>query len=133
MVEETMRIGEFAETVGVSVDAVRFYERRGVLHPAPRTAGGYRTFEQRDVDRVRLARQLQQLGLTVGEVVDALAAHDVGDATCASERWRLEQVEARVEAQLAVLRRTRRVIREALAACDAGNCTLAAQANPAAG
>ena len=92
MVERRMRIGEFAEAVGVSVDAVRFYERRGVLHPAPRTAGGYRTFEQRDVDRVRLARQFQQLGLTVGEVVDALAAHDVGDATCASERWRLEQV-----------------------------------------
>ncbi len=124
MVEQPMRIGEFAETVGVSVDAVRFYERRGVLHPAPRTTGGYRTFEQRDVDRVRLARQLQQLGLTVTEVVDALAAHDVGGATCASERWRLEQVEARVEAQLAELRRTRRVIKEALAACDAGQCRL---------
>ena len=96
-----MRIGEFAEAVGVSVDAVRFYERRGVLHPAPRTTGGYRTFDQRDLDRVRLARQLQQLGLTVAEVVDALAAHDVGGATCASERWRLEQVEARIEAQLA--------------------------------
>jgi DNA-binding transcriptional MerR regulator len=124
MVEQPMRIGEFAETVGVSVDAVRFYERRGLLHPAPRTTGGYRTFEQSDVDRVRLARQLQQLGLTVTEVVDALAAHDVGGATCASERWRLEQVRARVEARLVELRRTRRVILEALAACDAGHCQL---------
>lgn len=124
MANDSMRIGEFAETVGVSVDAVRFYERRGVLHKAPRTASGYRTFEQRDVDRVRLARQLQQLGLTVEEIVAALAAHDIGDATCASERWRLERVQARVEAQLAELRSTRRVIRETLAACDVGHCQL---------
>jgi len=124
MDHERMQIGEFAVAVGVSVDAVRFYERRGVLHSAPRTAGGYRTFGQRDVERVRLARQFQQLGLTVAEVVDALAAHDAGSATCASERWRLEQVEARVEAQLAELRRTRRNIRDALAACDQGHCRL---------
>ena len=122
-----MRIGAFAEAAGVSVDAVRFYERRGVLLPAPRTAGGYRTFDQaRDLDRVLLARQLQTLGLRVEEVVDALAAHDVGGATCASERWRLEQVEARIEAQMAELRRTRRLIRDALAACEAGHCQLAA-------
>ena len=123
--ERVMRIGEFAAAAGVSVDAVRFYERRGVLRPAPRTPGGYRTFDQGDLDRVRLARQFQQLGLTVEEVVDALASHDAGGATCASERWRLQQVETRIDARLAELRRTRRLIRDALAGCDAGRCQLA--------
>jgi DNA-binding transcriptional MerR regulator len=130
MIERRMRIGEFADTVGVSVDAVRFYERRGVLHPAPRTAGGYRTFDRHDLDRVQLARRLQLLGLTVEEVVGALTVHDADGATCASERWRLEQVEARIEAQLAELRRTRRHIRQALAGCDAGRCQLSAKASP---
>lgn len=120
-----MRIGAFADAAGVSVDAVRFYERRGVLLPAPRTEGGYRTFDQQDLDRVRMARQLQQLGLTVDEVVDALTAHDLAGATCASERWRLEAVEQRIEEQLAELRRTRRLIRDTLAGCDAGACRLA--------
>jgi len=121
-----MRIGEFATAAGMSVDGVRFYERRGVLPPAPRTTGGYRTFGQRDLDRVLLARELQALGLTVREIVDALTAHDDGPATCESERWRLEQVESRIEEQLVALRRTRRLVREALAACDAGSCRLAA-------
>ena len=125
-----MRIGAFAEAAGVSVDAVRFYERRGVLLPAPRTSGGYRTFDRHDLDRVLLARQLQGLGLTVEEVVDALAAHDVGGATCASERWRLEAVEQRIEAQLAELRRIRRLVRDALAACEAGSCKLATDTGP---
>jgi DNA-binding transcriptional MerR regulator len=119
-----MRIGEFAEAVGVSVDAVRFYERRGVLRGAPRTAGGYRTFDGADVDRLRLARQLQGLGLTVEDVVDALTAHDADGSTCTSEKWRLDRVEARIDAQLAELRRTRALVREARAACDAGHCQL---------
>jgi DNA-binding transcriptional MerR regulator len=124
MPDRPMKIGEFAKAVGVSIDAIRFYERRGVLRPAPRTAGGYRTFVQRDLDRVRLARQLQQLGLTIDEVVDALTAHGGNGATCASERWRLVQVEARIDAQITALSHTRRLIQDALAACDAGRCQL---------
>ena len=124
MSEPRMRIGEFSRKAGVSVDAVRFYERRGVLRPAPRTNGGYRTFDEHDLERVLLARQLQQLGLTVDEVVDALTLHGSDGASCASERWRLEQVEARIETQMAILRRTRRLVRETLAACDAGHCQL---------
>jgi DNA-binding transcriptional MerR regulator len=127
MADRSMRIGQFADEAGVSVDAVRFYERRGVLHPAPRTPSGYRTFDRHDLDRVLLARQLQRLGLTLEEVVDALAAHDVDDATCESERWRLEQVESRIEAQMASLRRTRRQIRGVLAACEAGHCPLTSE------
>jgi len=122
---QSMRIGEFADRVGVSVDAVRFYERRGVLRRAPRTSGGYRTFSETDVERISLARRLQELGLTVDEVVGALTAHDSNGATCQSERWRLEEVEARIEDQLAALRRTRQLIKDALADCDAGCCRLA--------
>jgi DNA-binding transcriptional MerR regulator len=130
MPDRPMKIGEFAEVVGLSIDAIRFYERRGVLRSAPRTAGGYRTFVQRDLDRVRLARRLQQLGLTIDEVVDALTAHEGNGATCTSERWRLEQVEARIDAQMTALSHTRRLIRDALAACDAGRCQLRVADSP---
>lgn len=124
MSEPRMRIGEFSRKAGVSVDAVRFYERRGILSPAPRTNGGYRTFDEHDLERVRLTKQFQQLGLTVDEVVDALTFHGAYGEACASERWRLEQVEARIAAQLSELRHTRRLIRETLAACEAGHCHL---------
>lgn len=121
-----MKIGEFAPAAGVSIDAIRFYERRGLLRQAPRTPGGYRTFLRRDIDRIRLARQLQQVGLTIDEVVDALAAHDRNGATCSSERWRLEQVQSRINDQMSALNRTRQLIQDTLAACDAGRCRLVA-------
>ena len=39
-----MKIGEVADQAGVSVDTMRFYERRGVLPLPARTASGYREY-----------------------------------------------------------------------------------------
>jgi DNA-binding transcriptional MerR regulator len=75
--------------------------------------------------QVRLGRRLQGLGLTLDEVTDALHVTDRGDATCESERWRLEAVLERIDAQVAELQATRQEIRLVMAACDAGECTFA--------
>ncbi len=117
-----MKIGEVATRAGVSVDTVRFYERVGVLPQAARTASGYRDYEQETVERIRLTRELQAIGFTLTDAVDALAAHDAGDATCASERWRLDAVLARVDAKLAELSALRSRIVKAQDACTDGRC-----------
>jgi DNA-binding transcriptional MerR regulator len=71
-----------------------------------------------------MARILQNLGLTLDEIVDALAAHDAGTATCDSERWRLEAVLERIDGRIADLRRTRRLVTATLRDCGAGRCRL---------
>ena len=117
-----VKIGQFADQAGVSVDTVRFYERRGVLPVPQRMASGYRTYSPESVQRIRLARRLQQLGFTLDEVIDALHASDRGGVSCDSERWRLEVVLARIEAKIAALRVGRREVRSVLAACEKGAC-----------
>ena len=118
-----MKIGEVAHEAGVSIDTVRFYERRGVLPAPDRMASGYRTYTSATVERIHLARRLQQLGFTLDEVIDALHATDRGDVSCSSERWRLEAVLARIEKKMEELRAARREIRTVMAACDRGACT----------
>lgn len=120
-----MKIGEVAKQSGVSVDAVRFYERRGVLPTPERLASGYRVYTPATVERIRLARRLQGLGLNLDEVIDALHVSDRGDASCASERWRMEAVLERVEAKMTELRSVRTEIRRVLDACDSGRCVFA--------
>lgn len=120
-----MKIGEIADQAGVTVDTVRFYERVGVLPEPARTASGYRDYEPGTVERIRLTRQLQAIGFTLGDAVDALAAHDAGGATCESERWRLEAVLARVDAKLAELTQLRGRIVQAQEACADGRCVFA--------
>src|SRR5690242_16494920 len=105
-----MKIGQVATQAGVSVDTVRCYERRGVLPAAQRRPSGYREYPDGTVERIRLARDLQQLGFTLDEIVDALRAHDSGTATCASELWRMQAVVDRIDARIGELRRTRRLV-----------------------
>ena len=117
-----MKIGEVAGKAGVTVDTVRFYERVGVLPAPARTESGYRDYVPETVERIRLTRELQAIGFTLNEAVDALAAHDTGGATCESERWRLQAVLDRVDAKLTELTALRDRIVEAQAACEAGRC-----------
>ena len=77
--------------------------------------------------RIRLARRLQSLGLTLDEIIGALHAQDAGQASgswelCASERWRLREALDRIESRLADLARVRAEVRDALDACEAGAC-----------
>jgi DNA-binding transcriptional MerR regulator len=66
--EEILRIGDVATAAGVSVDALRFYERRGLLRPAGRRASGYREYTPDTVRLVRFIRRAQSLGFTLAEV-----------------------------------------------------------------
>jgi DNA-binding transcriptional MerR regulator len=113
-----------ADKAGVTVDTVRFYERVGVLAPPGRTESGYRDYAPETVGRIQLTRELQAIGFTLRDAVDALAAHDAGGATCESERWRLEAALGRVDAKLAELTALRGRIVEAQQACADGRCIL---------
>ena len=63
-----MRIGEVAEKVGVSVDTLRYYERLGVLPRAHRTTGGFRSYGDEVIKRMKFIQQAQALGLTLKDV-----------------------------------------------------------------
>lgn len=119
-----MKIGEVAAAAGVTVDTIRFYERRGVLPEPTRRPSGYREYDGDVVERIRLARRLQGVGLTLDEIVEALRAHDAGGVTCESERWRLDAALERVEQRIAELQAVRRTIRRTRARCQAGDCEL---------
>jgi len=128
-----MRIGQVAFQAGVSIDTIRFYERRGVLPAAPRAASGYRIYADETVTRIRLAKRLQDLGLTLDEIIGALHARDEGHASCQTQRWRLRTALDRIEARIAELSKLRGEVSDALAACEAGSCGFTEFDGPAAG
>jgi DNA-binding transcriptional MerR regulator len=119
-----VKIGQVASDAGVSVDTVRFYERRGVIPVATRQPSGYREYPSSTVDRIRMARALQQLGFTLSEVVAALQAHDGVGASCDGERWRLAGIVERIDTRITELRRTRLLVTTTMRECRAGRCRL---------
>jgi DNA-binding transcriptional MerR regulator len=118
-----VKIGEVARRAEVTIDTIRFYERRGVLPAPARRPSGYREYTDDTVQRIQLARRMQSVGLTLDEVIDALSAHDAGEATCESERWRLDAALDRVDARIAELKALRREIVSARTACESGHCS----------
>jgi len=115
-----MKIGQVAPEADVTIDTVRFYERRGVLPQPERRPSGYREYPPSTVERIRMARMLQNLGFTLDDIIDMLHAHDAGTATCDSERWRLEGALDRIDTTITELRRTRRLITTAMHECRTG-------------
>lgn len=81
-----MKIGQVAKASGLSIQTIRFYEGHGLLAQHPRTEGGYRIFDQRDLERLDFIRKAKRLGLSLLEIKDVLAITALGEATCAHVR-----------------------------------------------
>ncbi len=130
---ETLTIGVVARRAGVSVDTVRFYERRGVLPIPRRRPSGYRQYSDATVDRIRFAKTLQALGFALDEITAVLGDVDAGVASCDRERPRFESVLARIDEKIAGLTALRRDLAGTLRRCRDGRCTLRERAVTPAG
>lgn len=63
-----MKIGELARLGGVSVQAVRFYERRRLMRTPRRTAAGYRLYSEKDLESVAVIKKMQRFGFKLAEI-----------------------------------------------------------------
>src|SRR5215210_6294335 len=61
-------IGDASTASGVSAKMIRHYESLGLLKAAPRTAGGYRLYDDNDVHTLRFVRRCRDLGFTMKDV-----------------------------------------------------------------
>src|SRR5882672_10582641 len=100
-----MQIGTVAKRIGVSADAIRFYERSSLLPPAPRTCGGFRQYGNGDVETLLFIRRVQGLGFTLDEIRDLLGMRRSKLRACVAVRRRLKKKLASVRVKLADLQR----------------------------
>jgi len=80
--EERFLIGELAEQAGVNRETLRYYERRGLLKPARRTASGYRVYDQESAARLLFIKRAQTFGFSLEEIRDLLAMKPENPRSC---------------------------------------------------
>jgi MerR family transcriptional regulator, mercuric resistance operon regulatory protein len=89
-----MTIGKLAAAEGVSVETVRFYQRRGLLAKPDRRGSGYREYSEADRWRLVFIRRARQFGFTLGEIAELLGP---------AESQSTEEIAAAAQAKLAAL------------------------------
>jgi DNA-binding transcriptional MerR regulator len=113
-----MHIGRVAKRIGLTPDAIRFYERNALLPKAPRTEGGFRKYGESDVETLAFIRRVQGLGFTLREIRGLLNLRGNRLQPCAPVRRQLEAKLADVRRKLADLRHLEHELRLALCSCD---------------
>ncbi len=112
-----MQIGTVGKMVGLSVDAIRFYERNALLPRPPRTLGGFRQYSEDDVETLSFIGRAQNLGFTLREVRDLLELRRSRLQPCAPVRRRLEEKLADVQRKVSDLQKLEHELRVALRSC----------------
>lgn len=116
MNSSALRIGEVALRAGVSIDTVRYYERRQLLPAAPRTEGGFRLFAPETVERVRFIKQAQELGFSLDEIGELLTTGGANE--CRRVRDHLKVKLTELDERIRLMREFRRTLSQHLAACE---------------
>jgi MerR family mercuric resistance operon transcriptional regulator len=103
--EDVMRalsIGALAKQTGITVEAVRYYERVGLIPRPPRSTSGYRRYPETTLRRLKFIQHAKNVGFTLRDIRELLSLQASPDAGCADVRRqasrKLAEVEARIEA-----------------------------------
>ncbi len=113
-----MQIGIVAKKIGLSVDAIRFYERNGLLPRPSRTEGGFRRYGESDVETLAFVRRVQGLGFKLSEIRGLLRLRGNRLQPCAPVQRRLQEKLADVQQKLVDLQKLERELRIALRSCN---------------
>lgn len=113
-----MTIGEAARAAGVSVDTIRYYERRGLIPRARRSSSGYRQYGEDVIRRLRFIQNAQTLGFSLREIKDLLSLRMRPRTRCGDikrkARAKLEDIEARIRS----LQKMRRALKKIEVRCS---------------
>jgi Hg(II)-responsive transcriptional regulator len=112
-----LRIGEVAKAVGVPVQTVRYYERRGLCPPEGRTPSGYRRYTEATVARLSFIRHAKELGFTLREIGELLDLRLHSEDACARVEQRVEEKVALVTRRIKDLTRLRRTLEGMAESC----------------
>jgi MerR family transcriptional regulator, mercuric resistance operon regulatory protein len=114
-----MRIGEMSNRSGVSIDAIRFYERKRVLAAPIRSKGGFRLYSFEDLAALQFIRNLQTLGFSLNEVREFVGLRTNDLRACSAVRKMLDHKLGDIHAKRIALSRLETDLKTALTKCDA--------------
>lgn len=115
-----LTIGKLAKAGDISPDALRYYEREGLLIPASKTESGYRLYGEEAVRRVRFIQHAQACGFTLVEIRELLHLRQSEDACCDDVRSRAVEKKLQLAAKIRTMQAMSAALDRLIAECADG-------------
>lgn len=110
-------IGEAAKSVGVNLQTLRYYERRGLLKPFSRRNSGYRIYTMEEVKKLTFIKRAQELGFTLSEIKMLLNLKVTSTARCGDVKRKAELKLAEVKEKIRHLKGISKALSELIDSC----------------
>jgi DNA-binding transcriptional MerR regulator len=95
-----LKIGDVSKQSGIGIEALRFYEKGGLLDKPSRTFSGYRVYEPEILERLSFIKRAQVLGFSLEEIKRVIEDARRGESPCEEVReivrHRLEELDERI-------------------------------------
>ncbi len=98
-----LKIGAVARRSGLPVKTIRFYCDEGLIHPAARSAGGYRLFDEGVFGELTLIRNLKAMEISLQDIGQILASRRSGLCTCSKLQATMRTKAGEIEQTIAAL------------------------------
>lgn len=103
--DSLLKIGEVSRLSGIGVEALRFYERSGILGKPARTASGYRVYKRDVLERLAFIKKAQMLGFSLDEIRVIITESRAGECPCEEVREIVRERLRKLDEHLHDLRR----------------------------
>lgn len=114
----TLKIGEVSKESGIGVEALRFYERSGLLGNPARSNSGYRLFDEGILERLDFIKKAQTLGFSLDEIGRIITDAKKGDSPCDEVREIVRRRLAELDERMREMKRYRKELAETLSEWD---------------
>jgi MerR family mercuric resistance operon transcriptional regulator len=115
---QALHIGTAAKQTGLSVDAIRFYQKSGLLKPPARTAGGYRVFTKTEMAQLDFIARAQNLGFSLAEIKELISLWNENGRACPEVRGLIHHKLRGVREKIAALKQIEAELARSLRMCD---------------
>lgn len=119
-----LTIGKLARAADISPDALRYYEREGLLLPAGKTDGGYRLYGEDAVRRVRFIQHAQCCGFTLTEIRELLHLRQTDHACCDDVRSKAIEKKLQLASKIRAMQAMSAALDHLIAECAGGSLPL---------
>ena len=115
-----LTIGKLAKQANVTIETIRYYQRKGLLVEPDKPATGYRLYPLEAIARLRFIKRAQQSGFTLKEIAELLA---LDGEHCEDVQKMAEQKRQQIDEQLKTLTALRNVLDGLVKGCQQDQST----------